>query len=107
MATLLFAYSVYNAKKDIYDETSKMISSEFKAFKPDIFLNNPEYLTFKLEGENWQKDFVSLVASLKKTLNAYIQKKRETSNAHIVYRFGLLEMQSAFFQYPPDLEDDD
>ncbi|MCH5323251.1 MAG: hypothetical protein J1E31_06750 [Helicobacter sp.] len=108
MATLLFAYSIYNAPKAIYEQSSLLIREKFSAYKPDVFLNNPEYLIFTIEGEDWQKEFVALVGSLKKHLNAFIESYREQGNpCHIVYRFGLLEMQSTLFQYPADLEDDD
>ncbi len=51
---------------------------------------------------------MGLIARLKEFVNAEIENLRnQGSDAHIVYRFGILEMESALFQFPPDLEDDD
>lgn len=108
MAKLLFGYSLYHASTQDYEEILTKLRTEFAANKPEIYLNNPEYLLFVSTSAEWQKEIVALIAKLKAFMNAEIEHLRNNgSNAHIVYRFGILEMESAFFQFPPDLEDED
>ncbi len=84
------------------------LRAEFAVNKPELYLNNPEYLLFTPTSAEWQKEIVTLIAKLKAFMNAEIECLRNNgSNAHIVYRFGILEMESAFFQFPPDLDDDE
>ncbi|MCM1225251.1 MAG: hypothetical protein NC548_63450 [Lachnospiraceae bacterium] len=108
MPKLLFGYSLYHANAQDYEAILTKLRTEFAQNKPDIYLNNPEYLLFMPISEEWQKEIVALIARLKKFVNSEVESLRESgSNAHIVYRFGILEMESAFFQFPPDLEDDE
>ena len=106
---LLFSWSLYNAKQMDYENILKELRETFKDNKPDLLLNNPEYLLFCATNKaNWQNEMVELVNRLKKFINARIQSLRDGgSDAHVVYRFSFLDMESAFFQFPPDLEDDD
>ncbi|MBX7491336.1 hypothetical protein [Helicobacter turcicus] len=108
MPKLLFSYSLYHAKTQDYEAILIKIKEEFGANVPDIFLNNPEYLVLSLKEKEWQKEIVSLIERLKTCVNTEVEHLRSKGeNIHIVYRFGILEMESKFFQYPPDLEDDD
>ncbi|WP_297811106.1 hypothetical protein [uncultured Helicobacter sp.] len=108
MAKLLFGYSLYHASTQDYERILIKLRTEFSVNKPDIYLNNPEYLLFVTTSVEWQKEIVGLIARLKEFVNTEIENLRDQgSNAHIVYRFGILEMESALFQFPPDLKDDD
>ncbi|TLD85251.1 hypothetical protein LS70_001510 [Helicobacter sp. MIT 11-5569] len=108
MPKLLFSYSLYHAKTQDYEMILTKIREDFNANQPDIFLNNPEYLVLTLKEKEWQKEIINLIERLKKCVNVEVERLREMgANTHIVYRFGILEMESKFFQYPEDLEDDD
>ncbi len=108
MAKLLFGYSLYHANAQDYEVILTKLRTEFASNKPDIYLNNPEYLLFVTTSAEWQKEIVTLIARLKKFVNTEVESMRNNgSNTHIVYRFGILEMESALFQFPPDLEDDE
>lgn len=108
MPKLLFSYSLYHARSQEYELLLTKIKKEFSVNTPDIFLNNPEYLVLSLKEKEWQKEIINLIERLKICVNAEIECLRSAgSNIHIVYRFGILEMESKLFQYPPDLEDDD
>lgn len=108
MPKLLFSYSLYHAKAQDYETILRKIKEEFGANTPDIFLNNPEYLVLSLKEREWQKEILGLIEHLKVCVDTEIECLRNKGeNIHIVYRFGILEMESKLFQYPPDLEDDD
>ncbi len=108
MPHLLFSYSLYHANTSDYEGILTRLRLRFKSNQPDVFLNNPEYLLFKPTEQDWQKEIFALIKDLKEFINAEIQTLRTNgSHAHVVYRFGILEMESALFQFPPDLEDDD
>lgn len=108
MAKLLFSYSLYHAQSKDYEKILTRLREEFSGYHIDVFLNNPEYLLFSLTTQEWQKEIVALIARIKSFINKEVEELRiNGANSHIVYRFGILEMESAFFQFPPDLEDDD
>lgn len=106
MPKLLFAYSLYHANSAHYEGFLIKIREKFSANKPDIFLNNPEYLILTPVGQDWQKEIVTLISALKQFAKVEVEGF-EDSKIHIVYRFAILEMQSTLFQFPEDLEDDD
>lgn len=106
MPKLLFAYSLYHANSAHYEEFLIKIREKFSANKPDIFLNNPEYLILTPVSQDWQKEIVTLISALKQFAKVEVEGF-EDSKIHIVYRFAILEMQSTLFQFPEDLEDDD
>ncbi|MCI5633553.1 hypothetical protein [Helicobacter sp.] len=106
MPKLLFAYSLYHANSAHYEGFLIKIREKFSANKPDIFLNNPEYLILTPVSQDWQKEIVTLISALKQFAKVEVEGF-EDSKIHIVYRFAILEMQSTLFQFPEDLEDDD
>lgn len=106
MPKLLFAYSLYHANSAHYERFLIKIREKFSANKPDIFLNNPEYLILTPVSQDWQKEIVTLISALKQFAKVEVEGF-EDSKIHIVYRFAILEMQSALFQFPEDLDDDD
>lgn len=106
MPKLLFAYSLYHANSVHYEGFLTRIREKFSANKPDIFLNNPEYLILTPTSQDWQKEIVTLISTLKQFAKAEVEGFGD-SRIHIVYRFAILEMQSTLFQFPEDLEDDD
>ena len=106
MPKLLFAYSLYHANSAHYEGFLIKIREKFSANKPDIFLNNPEYLILTPVSQDWQKEIVTLISALKQFAKVEVEGF-EDSKIHIVYRFASLEMQSTLSQFPEDLEDDD
>lgn len=65
MPKLLFAYSLYHANSAHYEGFLIKIREKFSANKPDIFLNNPEYLILTPVSQDWQKEIVTLISALK------------------------------------------
>lgn len=106
MPKLLFAYSLYHANSAHYEGFLIKLREKFSANKPDIFLNNPEYLILTPVSQDWQKEIVTLISALKQFAKVEVEGF-EDSKIHIVYRFAILEMQSTLFQFPEDLDDDD
>ena len=106
MPKLLFAYSLYHANSAHYEGFLIKIREKFSANKPDIFLNNPEYLILTPVSQDWQKEIVTLISALKQFAKVEVEGF-EDSKIQNVYRFAILEMQSTLFQFPEDLEDDD